>query len=112
MVLFECSGNNDEVVLFFERITQVDNGLLLDQALGKSRLALLAPRRAGRLNLFKAGDGRAACRFGCYALAPSDSALLTVNLDLAVVFSFPAPSATVVVSDLLKVILLVKTARG
>jgi hypothetical protein len=98
--------------LFFERVTQVDDSLLLDQALGKSRLALFAPGRAGRLDLFEAGDGRAACRFGSHALASSDSALLAVNLDLAVVFSFPAPSATVVVSDFLEVILLVETTRG
>jgi hypothetical protein len=112
MLLFECSGNNDEVVLFFEWVAQVDNSLLLDQALGKSRLALLAPGRTGRLDFFKAGDGRAACRFGCYTLAPPDPALLTVNFDLAVVFSLTASGATVVVSNFLKVIFLVETTRG
>jgi hypothetical protein len=43
MILFECSGNDDEIILFLERVTQVDNSLLLDQSLGKSCLALLAP---------------------------------------------------------------------
>jgi hypothetical protein len=40
--------------LFLERITELDDGLSLAKALGKSCLALLTPSRSAGLNLLKA----------------------------------------------------------
>src|SRR4051812_6779370 len=98
--------------LFLERVAEIDNGLFLHQALREACLALLAPGCARRLNLLETGDGRAASGLCCYALASSHSALLTMHFDFAVVFSFAVPSATVVVCNLLKVVLLLKVTTG
>ena len=98
--------------LFLEWVAEVDDSLLLHQALRESRLALLAPGCSGRLDFLKAGDGRAACGLGGYTLASAHSALLAMYFDFPVVFSLPTPSAAVIVSDLLKIVFVVKVTRG
>jgi hypothetical protein len=71
VLFFERTSDDDEIILeksvmlqdalkttylFFIWIAQIDNALLLDQSLGESCLALLAPSGSGRLDFLEAGD--------------------------------------------------------
>jgi len=68
MLLFECAGDDEEVILFFIWIAEFYNGLFPAQTLGQSGLALLAPVCSGKGDLLKTRRGGTTRRW-CHALS-------------------------------------------
>jgi len=68
MLFFECTGDDEEVILFLIWVSELYNGLFPAQTLGQSGLALLAPVCSGKGDLLETRCGRATRR-SCHALS-------------------------------------------